>query len=253
MTHHNPGKAHAMTIEPCSVEDFWSPEYVEEAANAGYSNLAPPHTRDGNLQRGVVRGVLGFVAESAEIDWWIDRAESAEAELDKALEEVARLRAGEADEPGDPAAVPTPAEAIRRWNDLPTDRRLPTMERLIESGNRAARCFTLNHDRRLASAEAEVERLRGSLDGVSLAVEQWESRAVAAEAKVADLHREWRTECDLRQEVQRLLAAAEAKVARVEALIPSQFEIDGGILIRPEALRAALADAPAEQRAEGGA
>lgn len=31
-----------------------------------------------------------------------------------------------------------------------------------------------------------------------------------------DLHREWRTECDLRQDVQKRLRAAEAKVARVE-------------------------------------
>jgi hypothetical protein len=79
------------------------------------------------------------------------------------------------------------------------------------------------------------------------------ARAEVAEAERARLRQdrdEWKQSTIA---ANRRFEAAEAKVAKIEALIPEQWQIDGGILIRPEALRAALADAPAEQRADGGA
>jgi hypothetical protein len=52
------------------------------------------------------------------------RAENAEAALD-------RLRAGEADTPGNPYDWPTPAQWIRRWNDATPEMRLAIAEAVI--------------------------------------------------------------------------------------------------------------------------
>jgi hypothetical protein len=110
-------------------------------------------------------------------------------------------------------------------------------------------------DSEVAARDAEIERLRGEVEEWRSSREFWRDTYVAADAKAAEL--------GARAE------AAEAKVAQVEALAADKGAWKGEKHVRiterragyevirsavwVDDLRAALADAPAEQRAEGGA
>lgn len=54
-----------------------------------------------------------------------------EEELEKARAEIARLRAGEADDPGHMGAEPTPAQWLRRFNDRTPEERLFVAESVM--------------------------------------------------------------------------------------------------------------------------
>lgn len=67
--------------------------------------------------------------------------------------EISRLRAGESDAPPAAGAVPTPAEWIRRWNDLTPEHRLRQAAISIYNAEQASRCFLMGH-------EGDAEELR---------------------------------------------------------------------------------------------
>lgn len=67
----------------------------------------------------------------------LDTSSGTEGHQD-ARAEVARLRAGEADSPGDPDTWPTPAEWIRRWNDATPEQRLAMAQAQIDLARAAA-------------------------------------------------------------------------------------------------------------------
>jgi hypothetical protein len=107
---------------------------------------------------------------------------------------------------------------------------------VLEKAALRARLEASDADSELAAKDAEIERLREELDALE----------VGYNAQVGHGRKHW-----LRAE------AAEAKVARVEAAIV-RADPPGGIragtpTVSVAVLRTALADAPAEQWAEGGA
>ena len=78
-------------------------------------------------------------------------------EVEELRAEIARLRAGESDEPvPEDAGTLTPAQWIRRWNDVSAERRLAWAESIIMSAEQDSKCFLMDHP---ALAE-EVTRLR---------------------------------------------------------------------------------------------
>ena len=94
-----------------------------------------------------------------------DPQTSAEAEL-------ARLRAGE--EPGgDPHTFPTPGQWIARFNQATPERRLNVVQALLNSADRADRCFFQAHEKRVHSgrhaemALAEVRHVIADMEGVT--------------------------------------------------------------------------------------
>lgn len=88
------------------------------------------------------------------------------SEVDELRAEVARLRAGEADEPIpedlDVAAL-TPAQWIRRWNDVTAGRRLAWAEAIIMISAQASECFRMHHSgiaEEVAQLRADNARMR---------------------------------------------------------------------------------------------
>lgn len=81
------------------------------------------------------------------------------SELVELRAEIARLRAGEAAEPvpedADVVAM-TPAQWIRRWNDVSAERRLAWAESIIMIAEQASKCFREHHQ----DIAEEAERLR---------------------------------------------------------------------------------------------
>lgn len=69
----------------------------------------------------------------------VRRAERAEAE-------VARLRAGESDQPAAEGARPTPAEWIYRWNRATAEERLAMVGTILTAIEAAERCFLMDHE-----------------------------------------------------------------------------------------------------------
>ena len=89
------------------------------------------------------------------------RAEQAEAAL-------ARLHEGEEPHP-DEYAEATPAQWIWRWNRATPERRLEVAASVIEKSGRADRCFLMNHEKRLADAQAAPDaarRVRSECDAI---------------------------------------------------------------------------------------
>ena len=82
---------------------------------------------------------------------------------DDLADEVARLRAGEADDPGEPGNQPTPRQWLRRLNDADADTRLKTAAQVIAHADESRRCFEENH----ASAVRERQRVFEALSAVS--------------------------------------------------------------------------------------
>ncbi|MGP3914345.1 hypothetical protein [Nonomuraea sp. 10N515B] len=74
-----------------------------------------------------------------DIDQLRQRAEAAE-------QEVARLRAGEADEPPAEGVQLTPAEWLRKYNDATPERRLQVVEHVRDNAAAARRCLMADHD-----------------------------------------------------------------------------------------------------------
>lgn len=87
-------------------------------------------------------------------------AEKILARLDAAESEVARLRAGEADEPGPEHCMPTPAQWLREFNDATPERRLQRVEALLGNAEGASRCFLEDHVGRLADHAADAALVR---------------------------------------------------------------------------------------------
>jgi hypothetical protein len=85
--------------------------------------------------------------------------QAAEQRADEAVTELARLRAGEADDPGPADTMPTPAQWIRRWNDATAERRLEVITRILGELDRATRCFEMDHENRLAEAKLVARQL----------------------------------------------------------------------------------------------
>lgn len=83
----------------------------------------------------------------------LNDAELLAGEVEQLRAEVARLRAGEADTPGEEGAEPTPAQWIRRWNDATPKERLQIAEAGRANAQAAYRCFLMDHEGRLADAE----------------------------------------------------------------------------------------------------
>ncbi|MEU6725487.1 hypothetical protein ABZ917_17410 [Nonomuraea wenchangensis] len=79
------------------------------------------------------------------------------SEADELRAEIARLRAGESSEPVPEDAWPlTPAQWIRRWNDVSAGRRLAWAESIAMISEQASKCFLMDHPR----LREEAERLR---------------------------------------------------------------------------------------------
>ena len=70
-------------------------------------------------------------------------------ELAQLYADLDRLRAGEEDG-WDESIVPTPGQWIAHWNQASAARRLDAAKRIIGNQERAARCFEMNHEARLA-------------------------------------------------------------------------------------------------------
>ncbi|NEA21593.1 hypothetical protein [Actinomadura bangladeshensis] len=83
--------------------------------------------------------------------------------------EVARLRAGEADDPGHENTEPTPAQWIRRWNDLPPERRLQVAAAREQNARTAYDCFLRNHEGQIAELRGRVEELQQPVRDAALA------------------------------------------------------------------------------------
>lgn len=64
----------------------------------------------------------------------------ATAELDALRQEVARLRAGEADQPAAESVQPTPAQWIRRWNRGTPEQRLAMADQILRNAQAAHHC-----------------------------------------------------------------------------------------------------------------
>ncbi|MEV8637778.1 hypothetical protein AB0395_39640 [Streptosporangium sp. NPDC051023] len=78
-------------------------------------------------------------------------------EADELRAEIARLRAGEADEPApEDTGTLTPAQWIRRWNDVSAERRLAWAESIAMVAEQASQCFRMHHN----GLAEETERLR---------------------------------------------------------------------------------------------
>lgn len=84
-------------------------------------------------------------------------------ELERLRGEVARLRAGEADTPGEPGAELTPSEWIRRWNDATPEERLKVAAAGRANAQAAYRCFRLDHEGRLAHAEEAARQAQDAI------------------------------------------------------------------------------------------
>jgi hypothetical protein len=78
----------------------------------------------------------------------------------KAEAEIARLRAGESDEPVPEGTQPTPGQLLRRLHDAPLDDRLLILARILDNATEAAACFERNHDGRIRSQQAELDATR---------------------------------------------------------------------------------------------
>ncbi|MEV7154879.1 hypothetical protein AB0N77_09670 [Streptomyces misionensis] len=79
--------------------------------------------------------------------------------LDALYDELDRLHAGE--EPGWSKGIkPTAGQWIARWNQTSPEERLRAAEQVIDNGATAERCFLMNHEKRLARAEATIARVR---------------------------------------------------------------------------------------------
>jgi hypothetical protein len=91
--------------------------------------------------------------EEAEDQWarWRERAEKAEAQ-------VARLRAGESDEPFPETAQPAPAQLLRHLNEASPDERMKLLGRFIDAAEEAAGCFIRNHEGRIESLQRMATR-----------------------------------------------------------------------------------------------
>lgn len=77
--------------------------------------------------------------------------------LTEAHAEIARLRAGEAGEPvPEDVGTLTPAQWIRRWNDVSAERRLAWAESIAMVAKQASQCFRMHHN----GLAEEAERLR---------------------------------------------------------------------------------------------
>ena len=91
-----------------------------------------------------------------------EMAASSSARIEQLEKELADLCAGE--EPyTDERVVPTPAQWIWLWNQATPEKRLEVAQRVIDNGERASTCFTLNHEgevHRLRDAMAAIERVR---------------------------------------------------------------------------------------------
>ncbi|MDN3356047.1 hypothetical protein [Actinomadura sp. DC4] len=114
-------------------------------------------------------------------------------ELQQAYAELARLRAGEADDPGPEHSMPTPAQWIRRWNDATAERRLEVITGILRELDRATRCVEMDHDNRLAEAELVARRLadaptRWAYNQACAALWKHRRRADVAEAANARVH-----------------------------------------------------------------
>lgn len=77
--------------------------------------------------------------------------------------EVARLRAGEAEHPGEPENTPTPRQWLRRFNDADADQRLKIVSQVIANADQFHRCAEENH----AGAVRERQRVFEALSSVS--------------------------------------------------------------------------------------
>lgn len=71
--------------------------------------------------------------------------------------EVARLRAGAADDPGLPTSRPSPAQWIARFLALPVERRLEWAQTVLEAIDTANRCFEEDHAGQVEYWKRQVE------------------------------------------------------------------------------------------------
>jgi hypothetical protein len=84
-------------------------------------------------------------------------------QLEQLRAEVARLRAGESDEPAAEGARLTPGEWLRAFNDACAAKRLVWAGRALELADAVGRCFLLDHGgavEELRQAEAVLGRVR---------------------------------------------------------------------------------------------
>lgn len=93
----------------------------------------------------------------------VSERQPATADREALADEVARLRAGEADDPGPPETQPTPRQWLRRLNDADADTRLRIAADCIAMFEAQRRCFEENH----AGAVRERQRVFEALSSVS--------------------------------------------------------------------------------------
>ncbi|GLY81868.1 hypothetical protein [Actinoallomurus iriomotensis] len=156
----------------------WEGELLSALARAGH--ITGTLDEDGYLDDADEE--TGYALIAAAI-----RALGAPTEDTAAAAEVARLRAGEADDPSPADTMPTPAQWIRRWNDATAERRLEVITRIFGELDRARRCFEMDHENRLAEAERVARRLavaptRWAYDQACKALWRHRQRADVAEA-----------------------------------------------------------------------
>lgn len=88
--------------------------------------------------------------------------ETWDGELNELRREVARLRAGESDQPAPEGTQHTPAEWIHRWNRATTEQRLERVGRILDDSAAAERCWLMDHFGRLDHLQrAEMALVRG--------------------------------------------------------------------------------------------
>ncbi|WP_188188012.1 hypothetical protein [Nonomuraea sp. SYSU D8015] len=100
--------------------------------------------------------ITAFAEKVSEKRTAFAQREEAVNECRRALAEVARLRAGEADDLPTPGTNYTPAQWIHRWNDATPEERLTRAEHILADTVTASRCIAADHD----GAVAENEHLR---------------------------------------------------------------------------------------------
>lgn len=103
-----------------------------------------------------------------------DAAAVAARVLVPALADLARLRAGEADDPGPRhSTAASPAHWLRRWNDLEPEKRLQMAAWIMKASETAERCFQMHHEYRLERAEAAIALVRQMCERAKANAAEW--------------------------------------------------------------------------------
>lgn len=151
--------------------------HAETRAASKIQGESPMTDLDPELRAGVEEQLSG-PQELAENEWWAHKLRTVLAAHDRLLGEVGQLRAGADDSPILNGSMPTPGQWIARFLAAGAHGRRDIAAAALEAGQRAARCFEMNHEGALKQMMA------------------WQRRLAAVTAAVTDLpdgqlHVEW--------------------------------------------------------------